>query len=98
MVEDEKENQLLLERFLLEAGFAVRVAVNGAEGVRIFQEWRPHFIWMDIRMPVMDGIEATRRIRRMEGGRAVKIVAVTASTSDSDRHTVLAAGLDDFDY
>ncbi|HTS62586.1 MAG TPA: two-component regulator propeller domain-containing protein [Candidatus Acidoferrales bacterium] len=96
IVEDERENQLLLQRLLTDAGFSVRVAGDGEHGILVFQAWHPHFIWMDVRMPVMDGREATRRIRALEGGREVKIVAVTASTSESERGEVLAAGLDDF--
>ena len=61
-----------------------------------FREWRPQFIWMDLRMPLMDGIEATKRIRALDGGQEVKIAAATASGFDSDRSEVLAAGLDDY--
>ena len=96
IVEDERENQVLLERLLLSAGFTVRMAADGEHGVLTFRSWRPHFIWMDVRMPVMDGLEATRRIRKLEGGRDVKIVAVTASTSESEHGEVMAAGMDDF--
>ena len=87
---------MILQRVLSHAGFQVRVAENGAEGVRQFREWRPQFIWMDIRMPVMDGIEATRLIRQYEGGREVRIVAVTASGDVGKRHEILAEGLDDY--
>ncbi len=96
IVEDQEENWQLLRQLLEKAGFQVRVAVNGAEGVEVFQSWRPHFIWMDWRMPVMDGAEATRRIRTLEGGRNVKIVALSASVFMQDREQVLAAGADDF--
>jgi signal transduction histidine kinase/ActR/RegA family two-component response regulator len=96
IVEDQAENWLLLRQLLEPAGFEVRVAENGAEGVETFQSWRPHFIWMDWRMPVMDGLEATRRIRALEGGGEVKIVALSASVFKEDRDQVLAAGADDF--
>jgi signal transduction histidine kinase/CheY-like chemotaxis protein len=96
IVEDEKENWLLLQRILQNAGFTVRVAEEGAEAVEMFQSWRPHFIWMDLRMPVMEGAEATRRIRALPGGADVKIAAVTASAFASEREGVLAAGVDDF--
>jgi signal transduction histidine kinase/CheY-like chemotaxis protein len=96
VVEDERENWLLLERLLQNAGFRVRVAENGAQGIDLFGTWRPHFIWMDLRMPVMDGVEAARRIRALDGGRDVKIAAVTASVFADQRSEVLAAGLDDF--
>jgi signal transduction histidine kinase/CheY-like chemotaxis protein len=94
IVEDQMENWLLLQRMLEVVGFQVRVAENGAAGVEVFQEWRPHLIWMDIRMPILDGLEATRRIRALSGGGDVKIVALTASAFKEDCDTVLAAGMD----
>jgi len=96
IVEDQQENWMVLERLLKNAGFRVRVAENGAQGVKEFREWRPQFIWMDLRMPLMDGIEATHRIRASEGGREVKIAAVTASGYIGERREVLAEGLDDY--
>jgi signal transduction histidine kinase/CheY-like chemotaxis protein len=96
IVEDQEENRQLLRQLLVQAGFQVRVAVNGAEGVETFQSWRPQFIWMDWRMPVMDGLEATRRIRGLAGGRDVKIVALSASVFKDEREQVLAADTDDF--
>lgn len=96
IVEDQEENQLLLRRLLEDAGCKVMLAQNGAEGVDMFQSFHPHFIWMDRRMPVMDGLEATRRIRALEGGDAVKIVAVSASVFSDQRAETLAQGMDDF--
>jgi CheY-like chemotaxis protein len=96
VAEDDMENRRLLQRLLQDAGFEVEVAVDGAQAVEMFQRWRPHFIWMDVRMPVMDGTVAARRIRELPGGRQVKIAAATASAYPSDRGTVLAAGMDDF--
>ncbi len=96
IVEDQRENQLLLQRLLQGAGFTVKVAQNGAEGIELFQSYHPHFIWMDRRMPVMDGLEATKRIRSLAGGKEVKIAAVTASAFADQREEMLAAGLDDF--
>lgn len=96
IVEDRRENWTLLERLLQTAGFQVRVAEDGGRAVDIFQVWQPHFIWMDIRLAALSGLEAARQIRRMEGGRSVKIVAVTASAFASQRAGVLAAGFDDF--
>jgi CheY-like chemotaxis protein len=77
-------------------GFQVKVAENGRQGVELFQSWRPHFIWMDHLMPVMDGIEATKIIRGLPGGDEVKIVAVTASAFQEQREDILGAGMDDF--
>ncbi len=96
IVDDQPENRQLLHHLLKHAGFQVRVAENGLECVEAFQSWRPKFIWMDWRMPVMDGLEATRRIRTLEGGRDVKIVALSASVLKDEREEVLAAGADDF--
>jgi signal transduction histidine kinase/DNA-binding response OmpR family regulator len=96
IVEDQLENRQLLHVVLERAGLEVREAENGAEGVAHFQAWRPHLIWMDWRMPGMDGAEATRRIRALEEGRNVKIVAVSASVLPEERGPLLAAGVDDF--
>jgi CheY-like chemotaxis protein len=96
IVEDRRENWLLLQRLLQTAGFQARVAEDGAQAVESLKIWRPHFIWMDVRLPVMNGREAARRIRDLEGGREVKIVAVTASAFASQREEVLAADFDDF--
>jgi CheY-like chemotaxis protein len=80
----------LLER----AGFQTRLAENGAAAVEQFTTWQPHFIWMDRRMPVMDGVEATRRIRALPGGEAVKIAAVTASTFKEEDADLTSSGFD----
>jgi len=96
IVEDQIENRILLKRMLENIGFCVRVAENGEIGVDIFQKWRPQFIWMDIRMPVMDGLTATKLIRCAEGGKEVKIVALTASVFNEERSIIMEAGMDDF--
>lgn len=96
IVEDQSENSLLLQRLMAHSGFQVRVCEDGAAGLEAFQSWRPHFIWMDLRMPVMDGLEATKRIRALEGGGAVKIAVLSASVFQDDRNLVFAAGADDF--
>jgi len=96
IVEDQKENQILLSQLMTIVGFSVKVADNGEQGVQIFQSWQPNLIWMDRRMPVMDGIEATKRIRALPGGKDVKIVAVTASALVEQRSEILNAGIDDF--
>jgi CheY-like chemotaxis protein len=95
IVEDEMENRLLLERLLRKAGFKVRGAGDGVQAVEAFRIWQPHFIWMDLRLPVLDGLEAAKRIRELHGGREVKIASVTASIFASQREEVLAVGLDD---
>lgn len=95
VVEDNPDSRLLLRRLLAEAGFEVRVAKDGQEGVALFERWRPHFIWMDIQMPVMNGYEATRHIRTSPGGETVKIVALTASVFEEERGGILEVGCDD---
>ena len=87
---------MVLERLLQNVGFHVRVAADGPQGVELFRTLRPHFIWMDLRMPVMDGMATARHIRALDGGREVKIAAVTASAFADQRSDVLAAGMDDF--
>lgn len=96
IVEDQLENQLLLTELMKRLGVSVRLAENGEQGVSMFTSWHPHLIWMDWRMPVMDGLAATRRIRELPGGRAVKIVAVTASAFIEQRKEIFTAGMDDF--
>jgi CheY-like chemotaxis protein len=96
VVDDEPENWMVLERLLERAGFSVQVAVDGEMAVQKFADWRPHFIWMDLRMPLIDGAEATRRIRALEGGPEVKIAAVTASAVAGGREEAFKAGMDDY--
>ncbi len=96
IVEDQRDNQILLTKLMECVGFKTKLAQNGEQGVQLFQSWKPDFIWMDWRMPVMDGMEATRRIRELPNGKEVKIVAVTASAFAEERKEILAAGMDDY--
>jgi len=96
VVEDQKENRLLLARLLQTAGFQVQIAEDGGQAVEGFRTWRPHFIWMDLSLPVLTGLQAVGQIRKIEGGADVKIAAVTASAFSSQREEVLAGGFDDF--
>jgi CheY-like chemotaxis protein len=96
IVEDHEETRMLLHYLLTRAGFQVQVAGDGATAVEAFRSWRPHFIWMDWRLPVMDGRRATQRIREMEGGSEVKIAALTGSILPEETAAMLAAGVDDF--
>jgi len=101
VAEDRETNRRLLVQLLRglappPLGFEVREAINGREALEIWERWEPHLIWMDMRMPVMDGYEATRRIKATPQGQATIIVALTASAFDEDRERVLAEGCDDF--
>jgi signal transduction histidine kinase/CheY-like chemotaxis protein len=95
-VEDNADNRDLLRSVLQNVGLDVREAHNGHEGVEMFRQWRPHLIWMDIRMPVLDGREAMTRIRNLPGGDDCRIVAVSASTFSEQREDIIAEGFDDF--
>jgi CheY-like chemotaxis protein len=96
IAEDQPEAQMLLSELMSRLGLETRIAADGAQAVRLFREWRPHLIWMDRRMPVMDGIEATRAIRQLADSEAVKIVAVTASVFKEQQDEMLAAGMNGF--
>jgi signal transduction histidine kinase/CheY-like chemotaxis protein len=95
VVDDNPENRILLTSLLTNIGCNVKETNNGEEAISIFQEWHPHFIWMDMRMPVLDGFAATRKIRTLPGGEAVKIVAVTASVLEERHDEILACGCDE---
>ena len=96
IADDIEDNRQLLAQLLTSVGFEVQLATNGAEAVQKFGEWRPHVILMDFRMPVMDGHEAIRRIRAMDGGADPTIIAVTASAMDDNRQELMEIGADDF--
>ncbi|HBE50092.1 MAG TPA: histidine kinase, partial [Cyanobacteria bacterium UBA11369] len=85
VVDDAAENRLLLVKLLKLLDFEVLEATNGQEAVQVWQQWQPDLIWMDIRMPVLDGYEATKQIRAMTGGQNSIIIALTAQASQSDR-------------
>ncbi len=92
VVEDEPENRRMLVALLEGVGFEVSGAADGAAAVRAFQRKRPHFIWMDMGLPEVDGYEATRRIRVLPGGMEVVIAAQTAAAFSEDRRKILRAG------
>jgi PAS domain S-box-containing protein len=96
VVEDGARNREVLVRLLRPLGFDVREAIHGAEAVAIAASWRPDLIWMDIRMPVMDGIEATRIIKASPTGAAAVIVALSANVFEDDRARMREAGCVDF--
>jgi signal transduction histidine kinase/DNA-binding response OmpR family regulator len=98
VVDDRFENRKLLCRLLDLAGFASAEASDGLAAVRRWREWQPALIWMDVRMPGMDGFAATREIQAAikAGGSPTVIIALTASVFEEDEAKVLAQGFDDF--
>jgi CheY-like chemotaxis protein len=96
VVDDRWENRQLLIKLLSAVGFEVREAVNGQEAIALWESWEPHLIWMDMRMPVIDGYEATKQIKAQLKGQATAIIALTASAFEEERCIVLSAGCDDF--
>jgi two-component system, sensor histidine kinase and response regulator len=97
LVEDNAINQRVARRFLERLGCAVQVVGDGAQAIDAFQRSAYGFILMDMQMPIMDGIEATRRIRELEGGRSrTPIVALTANAMMGTLERCLEAGMDDY--
>ncbi len=96
IVEDILESRILLRAILERAGFSVREATNGQEAIEQYKEWQPDLIFMDINMPVMNGYEATRRIKSDPKGKTTPIIALTAHVFEEERQEILNAGSDDF--
>ena len=99
VVEDRETSRVLLIQFLTTVGFEVRDAVNGQQALAVWKAWKPHLIWMDMRMPVMDGYEATKRIKaqaQVDSQLAPVVIAATAHAFEEERAVILAAGCDDF--
>ena len=95
VVDDRSENRQFLTQLLENVGFSVRTAVNGEEAIALWQQWHPHLIWMDMRMPVMDGYAATRWLKKQPQGKKTIIIALTASAFAEQRAKILEAGCDD---
>jgi CheY-like chemotaxis protein len=96
-VEDNDDNVYMLSRRLTRAGFTVVVATDGAAAVVMAASERPDVILMDLSLPVLDGWEATRRIKAAPETRHIPVIALTAHAMSGDRETALAAGCDEFD-
>ena len=96
VADDTEVNCQLLIKLLRPMGFEVKSASNGQEAIAIWEEWQPHLIWMDMRMPVMDGYEATKYIKSTTKGNATAVIALTASVLEEQKAIVLSAGCDDF--
>lgn len=104
IAEDKAASRKLLVRLLEPLGFEVEAVANGQQALEVWRRWGPHLIWMDIRMPIMDGYEATNRIRALQQdrpqaatkGQPTIIIALTATAFDEDRERALLEGCDDF--
>ena len=96
VVDDQLENRDWLVKLLRVLGFSVQGVENGEAAIRSWEEWNPGLILMDVHMPVMDGLEATRRIKADPRGKETVIIALTASAMDDQRLTALQSGADDF--
>jgi len=96
VVDDEVANRQILVKMLAPLGFEVQEARDGGEAIDIWRDWEPHLIWMDMRMPVLDGHEATKRIKATTQGQATVIVALTASGLEEERELILSEGCDDY--
>lgn len=97
LVEDNEMNRDMLGRRLVRKGYDVVVAVDGAEGVTMAQTEAPHLILMDISLPVLDGLEATRQIKAAVETQRIPIIALTAHAMGGDMEQAIAAGCDDYD-
>jgi CheY-like chemotaxis protein len=96
VVDDKATNRLILKEMLEGAGFIVLEAADGREAVDRALEWRPAVVFMDIKMPVLDGYGAVAELKATEAGRAMRIFALTASAFRHDEEKILASGFDGF--
>jgi CheY-like chemotaxis protein len=96
-VEDNEDNIFMLKNRLTRAGFTMVIATDGAQGVAMASSERPDMILMDLSLPVLDGWEATRRIKAAPDTKHIPVIALTANAMAGDREKALAAGCDDYD-
>jgi CheY-like chemotaxis protein len=96
-IEDNEDNILILKRRLGRVGCDVAFAMDGAEGIRMAAELKPDLILMDLSLPVLDGWEATRRLKAAPETRHIPVIALTSHAMVGERERALAAGCDDFD-
>ena len=97
LVEDNEMNRDMLSRRLLRKGFEVVIAVDGEQAVTLADSDRPDLILMDMSLPVIDGWEATRRVKANTKTAHIPVIALTAHAMSGDREKALGAGCDDFD-
>ena len=98
VVDEIPENRLLVSQLLNPLGFEVFEAEDGLEAIKQWERYSPHLIWMDLRMPAMDGYQATQRIKAEPAGKNTIIIALTASALSQDKQAIFAAGCDDILY
>ncbi len=96
IADDRADNRQLLVKLLSPLGFELYEAKNGMEAIEIWEQYSPHLIFMDMRMPVMDGYEASKHIKATTKGQATAIVAITASSFEEENAVILSSGCDDF--
>jgi CheY-like chemotaxis protein len=97
LVEDNELNRDMLSRRLLRRGFEVLIAVDGQAGVEMALASQPDLVLMDMSLPVLDGWEATRRLREQSATTLLPIIALTSHAMSGDREKALSAGCDDYD-
>ncbi|MGB3511145.1 MAG: response regulator [Microcoleaceae cyanobacterium] len=97
LVEDNEMNRDMLSRRLMRKGFEVVIAVDGAEGVEMSTSKTPDLILMDMSLPVLDGWQATKKIKASSQTRHIPVIAMTAHAMAGDREKCLAVGCDDYD-
>ena len=97
LVEDNEMNRDMLSRRLTRRGFEVIFAVDGQQGVDLARTERPDIILMDMSLPVLDGWEATRRVKADDATRSVPVIGLTAHAMSGDRERAIEAGCDDYD-
>jgi two-component system cell cycle response regulator DivK len=97
LVEDNEMNRDMLSRRLKRNGYAVVIAVDGQQGVEMAASESPDLILMDMSLPVIDGWEATRRVKANEATRAIPVIALTAHAMAGDREKAIEAGCEDYD-
>jgi len=96
-IEDNEDNVYVVKSRLARAGFTILIAADGAQGVAMASTEQPDLILMDLSLPVLDGWEATRRIKAAPETKHIPVVALTAHAMAGDREKALAAGCNDFD-
>jgi CheY-like chemotaxis protein len=97
LIEDNEMNRDMLSRRLIRRGFEVIFAVDGQQGIDLARSQRPDIILMDMSLPVIDGWEATRRVKSDDATRGVPVIGLTAHAMSGDREKAIEAGCDDYD-